>query len=233
MANHLFRASCIDELILFRQFIFGLVSSTTHEDFSSKVSREHLNNPKFTGNLQDSIIHSWQFTDLVNNPAWRVIASVYLKSVPEDVLIVFPFFRIDLPSSFTDDEQKMSLSWHQEAAYFLHRGSCTTSSIVLSTYLHDCDSCGGGLLLSRKSLPGLIEHSDFFLDEVNQRFRRFNCVQPQDYFQAESRFGETLVFDFLRPHRSGVNHSPLVRLTLLLRATSRSHLEAEGRCSND
>ena len=41
----------------------------------------------------------------------------------------------------------------------------------------------------------------------------------------ESEFGEVVVFDFKRPHRSGINTQSLVRLTFLLRATSKSELK--------
>jgi hypothetical protein len=38
---------------------------------------------------------------------------------------------------------------------------------------------------------------------------------------AETKFGQVIAFDFKRPHRSGINRSNLVRLTLLLRASSK------------
>ena len=48
---------------------------------------------------------------------------------------------------------------------------------------------------------------------------------------AETNFGEVVAFDFLRPHRSGLNSSSLVRVTFLLRATSISDLRSWEKSS--
>ena len=71
-----------------------------------------------------------------------------------------------------------------------------------------------------------VDRSENFIDPKKQRFFRLTCPDPKKYISAESSFGEVVLFDFLRPHRSGLNSSSLVRVTFLLRATSISDLKS-------
>jgi len=138
----------------------------------------------------------------------------------EDIKIISPFFRIDLPSKFETDHKKISLPWHQEAGYYLKNGNCTPNSIVLSTYLHKCKKSEGAIEISIDPSVELYKHSSKFLDNYKKKFLRVTCPTPKNYISVETNFGEVVIFDFLRPHRSGLNKSSLVRLTYLKRATS-------------
>ena len=119
----------------------------------------------------------------------------------------------------------MSLPWHQEATYFLRKANCSPKSIVLSTYLHDCKMNNGAIAIGTDKTNDLIYHDEKYIDNINKRFYRLSCEEPKNYKIVETRFGETILFDFLTPHRSGLNTSKNTRLTFLLRASSNLDVE--------
>jgi hypothetical protein len=59
------------------------------------------------------------------------------------------------------------------------------------------------------------------MDKNQKKHFRVECAEPKESMIAETKFGQVIAFDFKRPHRSGINRSNLVRLTLLLRASSK------------
>ena len=141
-----------------------------------------------------------------------------------DIEIVFPFFRVDLPQQFVDQEKKMSLPWHQELGYYLTKGGCTPDSIVMSIPLHNCSNKEGALHIACDTQEEVIKHKSVFMDKAREKHLRFQCSEPEEFIIAETEFGQVVAFDFKRSHRSGTNSSNLVRLTLLLRATSNIEL---------
>ena len=211
-------------LIQLQSFIFSLLDCKTHSEFSNKLCKLHNKNPKIAGELQDKIMNSRLFLQLTDDESYNKLAANILKTSIDDVKIIFPFFRIDLPSKFNLDLEKMSLPWHQEAGYYLEKGNCTPRSIVMSTYLHDCKTKEGALEVSIDPQNEFIDHSTKFMDKLNKKFLRVTCPAPKNFTSVETKFGKVISFDFLRPHRSGLNQSSLVRLTYLIRATSLSDL---------
>ena len=214
------------ELESFRRYIFNLVDTDNLSRFSQKIFAMHDQNDRFVGQLQDEIMSSPKFQDVCNHKYWTLLSSRLLNTDLNDVNIVFPHFRIDLPSRYKKDELKMSLPWHQEAGYYLKKGHCSPESIVLSTYLHDCTADHGALHVGIDHDRVLQSHDENFMDKKNQRHLRVTCREPTRYEVVESNFGQTVTFDFLRPHRSGKNTSKLVRLTLLLRASSQMSVQS-------
>ena len=210
----------VDSLTQLQSYIFGLLDCVTHNEFSEKLCKLHEKNPKITGELQDKVMNSKLFLKLIDENSYKKLAAKILKTSVDDIKIVFPFFRIDLPSRFHKDQKKISLPWHQEAGYYLEKGNCTPRSIVMSTYLHDCNKEEGALEVSTDSHDEFFDHSTKFMDEANKRFLRVTCPTPKNCIPLESEFGKVIIFDFLRPHRSGLNQSSLARLTYLHRATS-------------
>ena len=108
-------------LLDFQKFCFGLLSCSSHEDFSKTLIKKHTGDANFTGFLQDQIMNSIEFFELTQNDIFRNLAAIQMGVPKEDIKIVFPHFRIDLPSMFANDGSKMSLPWHQEAGYYLHK----------------------------------------------------------------------------------------------------------------
>jgi len=219
------RLDSTESITNFKKFCFGLLDTKSHYDFSQKVISKQKANSSFAGELQDTIANSVEFSELTSDESFKTLAACLMDVSAEDIKIVFPHFRIDLPKSFSDDEIKMSLPWHQEAGYYIAKGDCTPDSIVLSTYLHDCNKDNGAIHIASESDSVLIGHSESYLDPHQQRFYRVECPEPNMFEVAETNFGEVVAFDFKRPHRSGSNTSSLVRLTFLLRATSKSELK--------
>ena len=210
----------INKLLELQSFVFGLIDTDNHKEFSSKLCNLHEKNSKITGEIQDKVINSKLFLKLSNDDSYKKLAVSILKTSIEDIKIISPFFRIDLPSKFESDHKRISLPWHQEAGYYLKNGNCTPNSIVLSTYLHTCKKSEGAIEISIDPRVELYNHSSKFLDNYKKKFLRVTCPTPKNYISVETNFGEVVIFDFLRPHRSGLNKSSLVRLTYLKRATS-------------
>ncbi len=210
----------------FQSFVFSLLKTNSHSAFSQELIKRHESDQSSAGRLQDEISNSQEFKKLVNDKRFISFAAELMSISEDDVMIVYPHFRIDLPSRFAADKKKISLPWHQEAGYYIDKGDCTPDSIVMSMYLHDCEEHEGALHMSSSAHSRLLEHSKKFMDPDREKFLRAECEEPEDYVVAESELGQVVAFDFKRPHRSGVNNSPKVRLTLLLRATSASELDA-------
>lgn len=207
------------KLAEFRDFVFGLAGTSTHMEFSQALCDAHTGGKNLAADIQDRALNSSEFEALVRDDEWLTLASENLGIEKSYTKIVFPHFRVDLPDQFKSDSQKMLLPWHQEAAYYLPKGDCTTQSIVLSTILHDAAEKNGALLVAEEAEQDFHEHESRFVDSQKKRFFRVECTPPKSSTVAETKFGETVVFDFLAKHRSGNNTSPLVRLTFLLRAS--------------
>jgi ectoine hydroxylase-related dioxygenase (phytanoyl-CoA dioxygenase family) len=219
------KLGCVKSITNFQKFCFGQVNAESHYDFSQIVIQKQKYKSSFVSELQDKILSSSEFSELTNDESFKTLAASLMDVPIEDIKIVFPHFRIDLPKSFSDDEIKMSLPWHQEAGYYLSKGDCTPNSIVLSTYLHDCKEENGAICIASESDFDLIDHTGAYMSPDEQRFYRVECPEPNMSEVAESKFGEVVAFDFKRPHRSGINTSELIRLTFLLRVTSISELK--------
>ena len=208
----------------FQRFCFGLSGAVTHEEFSENVRNFQAQDERYTAKLQDRILSSQEFLEVIRDPVWCSLAAKLMDVEIDDIKIVFPFFRVDLPQQFVDQEKKMSLPWHQEAGYYLPKGDCTPDSIVLSIALHDCNSTEGALLIACDTRKEVIQHKSVFMDSTGKKHLRVECPEPAESITTETKFGQVVAFDFKRPHRSGINSSNLVRLTLLLRATSNREL---------
>ena len=219
------RLDNLNSITNFQKFCFKLLDAKSHVDFSQKLINEQKSKSFFVSDLQDMILNSSEFSEFVSDESFKALAASLMEVDVEDIKIVFPHFRIDLPNSFSDDEAKMSLPWHQEAGYYLSKGDCTPDSIVLSTYLHDCNKECGAIMVGTETDYGLSDHTGVYLSPDEQRFYRVVCSEPNMSEVVESKFGEVVAFDFKRPHRSGINTSRLVRLTFLLRATSKTELK--------
>lgn len=208
----------------FQKFCFSLLGALTHVEFSEKVRILQVQDKRYVGNLQNKILASSEFDEITKNSALRSLAAKLMDVELQDVKIVFPFFRIDLPQEFKEDEEKISLPWHQEAGYYLAKGDCTPDSIVMSIALHDCNNENGAIHIGRDLQEELFQHKTFYMDKNQKKHLRVECAEPKESMIAETKFGEVVAFDFKRPHRSGTNRSNLVRLTLLLRASSKFEL---------
>jgi len=211
-------------LKLFQKYCFSLENALSHKDFSKKVTIKQKSNRGYTGYLQDKIKNSQEFLDVTSDFAFYRLAGDLMNIPLDDVKIIYPHFRIDLPNYFKDQQDKMSLPWHQEAAYYIPRGDCTPDSVVISIAMHDCNYENGAIRVGSDTQSNIINHHSFFKDESKNRFYRVECPQPKKFIVAETKFGEAVCFDFKRPHCSGENKSNLVRLTLLIRASSKIEL---------
>lgn len=209
-----------NKLLGFANFVFNTVGAANHSDFSAVLIEAHRAGRNLAAEIQDTIMSSAVFDDFANDSIWNGMAAKVLDAPESEILIVFPHLRIDLPSHFSDDEARMSLPWHQEAGYYLEKGSCSPKSIVISTYLHDCDRRCGAVEIGCDTFDGLEFHADFYRDEEHKRFKRVECRAPEGSQFSETKFGESVIFDFLVPHRSGRNETTdLVRTTMLVRAS--------------
>lgn len=217
------------DLAEFTRFVLKQLDASSIEEFSAKLIAAHQNGDNLTAEIQDKIIASNEFAQFVDHPMWTELAADAFDCQPEDILIAFPHLRIDLPNYFKKDEVKMSLPWHQEAGYYLSKGNCCPQSVVLSTYLHDCDQSGGALEVAPNTEADVLDHDQRYMDPVSKRFMRVEVPAPETTKYAETRFGETVIFDFLRRHRSGVNSKDTVRITFLLRASRRKDVEDYAR----
>lgn len=216
----------------FQRFCFSLVGAVNHEEFSENVRKLQAKDERFAANLQDEILAAPEFSEITGDPAMRLLAAELMDIEPDDIEIVMPFFRVDLPQQFADQEKKMSLPWHQEFGYYSTEHGCTPDSIVMSIALHDCSSEEGALHIARDTQSEVIQHQSVYMNQAEKRHLRVRCPEPAEYAIAETQFGQVVAFDFKRPHRSGVNNSHLVRLTLLLRATSNIELARFKETSN-
>jgi hypothetical protein len=214
-----------EDLKIFQNYVFKRIGAENHKDFSRKLISKQVAENNLAAKLQDEILNSDEFKSFCNHNGWKKLAANLLKKPTDDVIIVYPHFRIDLPLKFKDDHQKMSLPWHQEAGYYLKLGKCSPKSIVLSTYIHDCLKENGAVAIGRGEVTDLVDHDEDFLDKSEQRFYRVTCEEPSKYENIETVLGEAIAFDFLIPHRSGLNVSQDVRLTFLLRASSLSDIK--------
>ena len=201
--------------------VFSMMDAEDHRDFSERLMAAQSGGRNAAAEIQDAVIASDRFKDLVRHDGWVSMAADSLNIDPDQVKIVFPHFRVHLPDTFKEDKTKMLLPWHQELDYWLPKGDCSIESIVLSTYLHDTAPENGALVLSAEAETEPMPHASRYMDEENKRFFRVECPEPEKIIYGETCFGDTVVFDFLRRHRSGYNSSNLVRLTFLLRASDR------------
>lgn len=142
------------------------------EEFSGKLIAAHESGENLAARVQDELVKSTHFSDLVNHDVWKELAADAYGCSVSDILVVFPHLRIDLPTRFKADEKKMSLPWHQEAGYYLERGNCSPDSIVMSTYLHDCSTEQGALVVASKTEKEALHHDREFMDPQNKRFMR-------------------------------------------------------------
>ena len=214
----------LSKLTNFQKFCFDKADAKSYEDFSNNVILRQKKDSSYTAYLQDEIINSPEFMEITNDKEIYNLASHLMEVPVSDVKIVFPHFRADLPQDFADQEKKMSLPWHQEGGYYLAKGNCTPDSIVMSISLHDCDFENGALNIAGYSEKNIVTHENYFMDKNHKKHFRVECNEPDEIIIAETKFGEVVSFDFKRPHQSGTNISNLVRLTLLIRATSYKEL---------
>ncbi|MAD12491.1 MAG: hypothetical protein CMC04_07210 [Flavobacteriaceae bacterium] len=210
----------IDELNKFQSFVFEQLDTNNINDFSNVINSRHSVKDNLAAKIQDIVMNSNEFEIFYSHIGWKKLAAKKLKTSFEDVNIILPHFRIDLPHKFKKDDKNMSLPWHQEATYFLNKANCSPKSIVMSTYLHDCKMNNGAILIGTDKTNDLIYHDEKYIDNINQRFFRLSCEEPKNYKIVETKYGETIFFDFLTPHKSGLNTSENTRLTFLLRASS-------------
>ena len=63
------------------------------------------NDPTTAGKLQDDVMKSEDFQKIVNHDSFLKLAASSLKTTEDDVKMVFPFFRIDLPAEFIEDKK--------------------------------------------------------------------------------------------------------------------------------
>jgi hypothetical protein len=225
----------IDELIKFQKFVFQQLNTNNIVDFSNSLNSKQGKKSNIAAKIQDDVMNSSEFNLLSSHIGWKKLAAKKMGTKVEDIEIVFPHFRLDLPIKFSKDHQKMSLPWHQEAAYYLRKGNCSPKSIVMSTYLHDCNQKNGAIAIGIDNNSDLINHDEKYIDNLNKRFFRVSCEEPREYQIIETILGQTIIFDFLTPHRSGINNSQNTRLTFLLRASSKidvEHWEKENNLIN-
>lgn len=95
---------------------------------------------------------------LVSDPMWKPMAASAFGCGAEEVSIILPNLRIDMPDRFREDATRMLLPWRQEAEYFLADGNCAPSSLVLSTYLHDAAAENGVLVVACETETELLKH---------------------------------------------------------------------------
>lgn len=214
-----------EDFKIFQNHVFKTLDADNYKDFSRKLISEQSDENNLAAKIQDEVLNSDEFKKFCNHNGWKNLAANILKTSTDDVILVYPHFRIDLPMEFKDDHKKMSLPWHQEAGYYLKLGKCSPKSIVFSAYLHDCVKENGAVAIGREEITDLVNHDEAFLDKSEQRFYRVECEEPTEYENIETVAGEAITFDFLIPHRSGLNVSGDVRLTFLLRASSLSDIE--------
>lgn len=205
----------------FQKFCFSLSEAETHEEFSENIQNLQVQDKRYIGNLQNKIVASSEFYEITKDLTLRSLAAKLMDVELQDIKIIFPFFRIDLPKEFKEEEEKISLPWHQEAGYYLAKGDCTPDSIVMSIALHDCNNENGAIHIGCKMKEEVLQHKSFYMDKNQKKHFRVECAEPKESMIAETKFGQVVAFDFKRPHRSGTNRSNLVRLTLLLRASSK------------
>lgn len=215
----------LDALKTFTAFVLRQAGSSDLLEFSGVLAGAHDAGDNMAARIQDRVLQAEQFAVMAGHPMWKDMAASAYGCGADEILLAFPHFRVDLPSRFSDDAKKISLPWHQEAGYYLEKGNCSPSSIVISTNLHDCSAENGALLVASETEAAPLSHSRRLMDPVNRRFLRVEIEEPEHFTCSETRFGEAVVFDFLRPHRSGVNSSDLVRLTFLIRAGKARDIE--------
>tara|TARA_B100000674_G_C37755536_1_gene875413 strand:- start:17 stop:688 length:672 start_codon:yes stop_codon:yes gene_type:complete len=216
---NIYKNKSVSKLEEYRNFVFSLAGVSNHQDFSKALISAHEKGNNLTAGIQDEAMKSKLFHELAKELSWKKMAAEYLNVNPKHLNIIFPHFRLDLPDRFKNDSNKLLLPWHQEAEYYLKFNNCSKESIVISTVLHDISESGGALVVAKNSEEQLLNHQEEYMDPIKKRFFRVECSPPDDYVITETKFGESVVFDFLTKHKSGYNKSDLVRLTFIVRVS--------------
>jgi hypothetical protein len=161
-----------------------------------------------------SVLSSNKLQSAIREHIWPSVQKDHLVSSDEN-------FRVDLPSSFKKEDEKYSLGWHQESAYF-DKNVSHENGIVLWIPLFDVNQEGGALKVacgSHKS--GKVSHHYEYKDKQNKKNLR--ATIPPDLIAeykdqvktVEVSAGDIVAFHFNLFHSGGVNLDPnYARLTI-------------------
>jgi hypothetical protein len=190
--------------------------------FSSFLKEGRKISEFFLSNLVDKFLASDIFTSAIHSPLLKITSADLLECSKEHVVISHPFFRLDMPQEFKEDEARLLLPWHQEYGYYQSLGNCSPNSLVISIPLFECRKINGCLIAGPKSyLAGLLPHQEFYFNPEKKKHYRVRCDGPKQFVACETNFGEAQVIHFLTVHKSGVNASNLARCVLLARISNK------------
>jgi len=203
-------------------------------DFDSLDKREQLHagiirlakiDIKYIQFIADAFRYSALFHKIIlqDNILQKVAETI--KCPYENLNFSEPHFRLDLPRSFEENVEIISLPYHQEGSYYSYNVSRKTGLVIWMT-LFDCGRDQGSLEYCEGSnKEGLFEHEKYYEDVENKRFLRHSLSNeivnrfPLKY--AEVKRGDVLLQHFDTIHRSGINSTEnYVRYTFLARASN-------------
>lgn len=175
--------------------------------------------------IVDKLMASTFFYSFISQDKLLKIAQKYtLADKTEDVCFTDLHIRVDLPSSFKDDEEKFSLPWHQESNYF-HKRVAKNSSIVIWIPIYECMKNDGCLEVALSSHNvGILKHKEkYVLPKEKKHLRTYLEEEDVAFFEkefAEANEGDIYINHFNLIHKSGKNINNNVRYTLLVRASN-------------
>ena len=161
-----------------------------------------------------ALLSSDKLQSFVLEHIWPNVQRDHLVSSDEN-------FRVDLPASFEKEDEKYSLGWHQESAYF-EKNVSHENGVVLWIPFFDVTHENGALRVVRGShRSGKVDHQYEFKDKKNKKNLRATIppatiADYDDKIQTvEVSAGDIVAFHFNLFHSGGVNSNPsYARLTI-------------------
>lgn len=183
--------------------------------------------PRLEQYVVDAALNSYAFYRVVANPHIAGLAASAIGCPTEELGVVAPFFRVDLPGKYEALARKISLPFHQESSYYRYNASPDTG-IVVWIPLFDCGPEEGSLHVCEASHhEGALPHEGVYLIPEEKRHYR-TCAREAVVARFKEvrlnvKRGDLGIQHFHLLHRSGRNNREnRVRYTFLIRF---SHLD--------
>ncbi|CAM2007365.1 phytanoyl-CoA dioxygenase family protein [Acanthopleuribacter pedis] len=178
--------------------------------------------PRLEQYVVDAALNSFAFYRVVGNPRIAALAASAIGCPVEELGVVAPFFRVDLPGKYEALARKISLPFHQESSYYRYNVSPDTG-IVVWIPLFDCGPEEGALHVCVGShREGALPHEGVYL--IPEEQRHFRTRAPDDIVarfkevRLSVKRGGLGIQHFHLLHRSGLNtRDNRVRYTILIR----------------
>jgi hypothetical protein len=182
----------------------------------------YKSNPKYLQYAVDAACNSSALNRLVSNDEILEKVSDLVGCGRHKLGLIQARLRVDLPSKFKKNMEKVHLGFHQEAGYFSQNVSQSTG-LVAWIPLHDCAKKLGALeVLDGSHKNGLIEHNIDYKDKEKQRHKRATLQnESTNRYKSvvmECKKSDVAFQNFYLMHKSGLNtYTKKVRYTVVVR----------------